>query len=64
MSFLRFWKRDKGEYEGAHARIQTQAALEQVRAQRPAVKVVSESLRKLHEENHFAERVEALIRGG
>lgn len=64
-SFLRFWRRQKADsYEGAHARIAAEAALEQARAQRPAVDVVSRSLRSLNDENHFAEKVAALITHG
>lgn len=64
MSFLKFWKRDQRDYEGAHARVEAEIALERAKSQRPAVEVVSKSLRRLNEENHYAERVAFLIRGG
>lgn len=65
MSFLKFWKRDdRREFEGAHARVEAQAALEQAKAQRPAVQVVSRSLKRSYEANGYAELVASLIRGG
>ena len=66
---LLFWRKPEPSQqregsEGAFARARAEAALEQAKAQRPAVSLVSQSLRELKEENHFAERVAWLIQGG
>lgn len=49
---------------GAQARLEAEERLRAAQQQREDVEHVSESLRVLREDNHFASRIENLIRGG
>lgn len=67
MGLSDLWRRKKHEHtdsEAVHAKMAAELALEQAKAQRPSVEVVSSSLRKLNSENHYADRIAYLIRGG
>jgi hypothetical protein len=54
--------RKRNTTEGAAARGAAQQALDQAKAQRPAVKAVADSLRELRVRNHFAESFIASMR--
>lgn len=61
----RFWpKRKPKPQDGTLARQEAEGHLHQARAQRPEVTTVSESLRQLRTENHFADKITGLIQGG
>lgn len=58
------WGRGSRDHSAAEQAHQTsQEALDQAKKQRPEVQAISDSLRQLRDENHFAKRIEALIRG-
>lgn len=52
-----------GPLEGEQARVAAEHHLQRAKEQRPEVQSVANSLRTLREENHFALRIEGLIRG-
>jgi hypothetical protein len=64
MGFLEYWRRPKEDHEGRDARVEAEAALEQAKAQRHSVDVVSDSLKHHTGQNHFADSIAALVRGG
>lgn len=58
------WRRERRNDDARQAREKAEADLEKTRARWPEVNRVVASLREVREANHFAERIESLIRGG
>jgi len=58
------WRKEQHTDEAEKAREKAQADLDETRARWPEVRRVAASLREVREANHFAERIESLIRGG
>jgi hypothetical protein len=60
-----FWRRDKTDLsEARRARVEAEAALERAKSQRASIQVVSDQLKRLNNENHYADKIAHLIRGG
>lgn len=55
--------RQKRPSEASRAKNEAQANYDSVKRQWPEVNRVAASLREVRERNHFAERIESLIRG-
>lgn len=56
-----FWRREPSA--GSQARAHAEVQLARTRSRWPEVRAVSSSLRDLRERNHFAEQIEAIMRG-
>jgi hypothetical protein len=58
----RFWPQ-RAPSDGSLAREHAQRTLEHTKSRWPEVHAVTSSLRDLRERNHFAEQIEAIMRG-
>lgn len=65
MSISELWRRKRQpDPEATHALAEAEDALRKAKAQRPQVTHAAETLAKISRDNHFAQSIATLIRGG
>ncbi len=60
---MRLFRRNREDQESVKALEEASKNLERAKERDPEVKEVAESLRCIREQNHFAERLEAIMKG-
>lgn len=58
------WQKPKGSAKSQQAVLDATRSLEEIRSRNPEVHAVSKALRKIREQNHFAEQLQSIMGGG